>query len=111
MQLLVGGSRTVNIDPIKDTFSLFVEPNKSMQDKIKSLLNEQEKRLMDQLIGHTTIMTGFTYLVTDEEEERGKQLLENHMTSFQPFDFMIIDDNFGSFSDDIVSSCVLLPSE
>jgi hypothetical protein len=110
MQLLVGGSRTVDSDPIKNAFSLLLEPN-TMRDKIKSLLNDQEKDFMDLLINHTTIMTGFTYLATNEEEDRGEQLLENHMTSFQPFNFMIIGDNFGSFSDEIVSSCTLPPSE
>jgi short-subunit dehydrogenase len=85
MQLLVGGSRTVNIDPIKDAFSLLVEPN-TMQDKIKSSLNDQEKDFMDLLINHTTIMTGFTYLVTDEEEERGVFHL-NIFFSFKLFTF------------------------
>jgi len=43
-----------------------------MFNKIKPLLNNEGKHIFDQIVDHTIILSGFTYLITDEEEERGE---------------------------------------
>jgi hypothetical protein len=42
MQLVIGGSRKVVIDSIKDSFSLMIRSDQLIYDKIKSLRNEKK---------------------------------------------------------------------
>jgi hypothetical protein len=63
MQLIIGGSRNVDVDPIKDAFSLLTNPNELVKDKMKLLF--------DQLHNQVTIFDAAAYLETDEEERTG----------------------------------------
>jgi hypothetical protein len=63
MQLIICGSRKVDVDPIKDAFSLLTNPNELVKDKMKLLF--------DQLHNQVTIFDAATYLETDEEERTG----------------------------------------
>jgi len=69
---MIGGSRKVDIDPLKDAFSLLINPEKSVKDQMKLLLDDEGAYLFDQLQNHVTIFYATTYLETDEEEYRGE---------------------------------------
>ncbi len=72
MQLMIGGSRKADIDPLKDAFSPLINPEKWVTDQMKSLLDDGCAYLFDQLQNHVTIFDATTYLETDEEEYRGE---------------------------------------
>jgi hypothetical protein len=72
MQLVIGGNRLLDVDPLKDTFSLLIRPDETMLNQVNSSLGEQEKYLFHQLTDNTIILAGFTYLLTNEEEDQDK---------------------------------------
>lgn len=72
LQLVLGASQLRDVDPIKNAFHLLVEPVKSVHDEIRLMLRPDEIHLFNQLLEHTTILKGFTYPPSTEEEEYGK---------------------------------------
>ncbi len=71
VQLVIGGSRKVIIDPIKDAFSLLTGSN-DLIDEIKPLLNKKYLPIIHQLKNNIIIYDGFTYLTTNVEDELGE---------------------------------------
>ncbi len=57
---------------LKNAFYLLIEANELKYQEIESMLEPDEKHLLKQLLSHTTILTGFTYSLTNEEEEYGE---------------------------------------
>lgn len=73
LQLVVGGSKKVLIDPIKDAFSLINQTNELIDNKIASSLSSDEYlHLYNQIKNHVIILDGSTYALTNEEEELGE---------------------------------------
>jgi hypothetical protein len=60
MQLVISGSRKLDIDPLKDAFSLLINPEKLVTDQMKLLLDNEGAYLFDQLQNHLTIFDATT---------------------------------------------------
>lgn len=69
VHLLIGGSRKMRFDPIKDAFVFLLKFHHLIFDAMKSKLTSDAISLFDQVKHSTTIYDGFTYLQTNEEEE------------------------------------------